>query len=82
MRYPGFGFLDLLRRRRRRSGPPRRDATETVENATSLGGIRSKLESRHRWEGERCPEGLLRLSIGLEDAEVLWADLDQALARA
>ena len=52
-----------------------------IENATSLGGTRTKLESRHRWEGERCPEGLLRLSVGLEDADVLWADL-RAGARA
>lgn len=27
-------------------------------------------------------EGLLRISVGLEDPEDLWADLDQALARA
>jgi cystathionine beta-lyase/cystathionine gamma-synthase len=26
------------------------------------------------------PPGLLRLSVGLEDVEDLWADLDQALA--
>ena len=82
VRYPGFGFLisfdvadgDAARRVE--------IATETIENATSLGGVRTKLESRHRWEGDRCPEGLLRLSVGLEDTEVLWADLEQALARA
>ena len=28
------------------------------------------------------PEGLIRLSIGIEDASDLWADLDQALSRA
>ena len=53
-----------------------------IENATSLGGTRSKIESRHRWEGERCPPGLLRLSVGLEDVDELWADLEQALAPA
>ena len=53
-----------------------------IENATSLGGTRTKLESRNRWEGERCPEGLLRLSVGLEDVELLWADLERALDRA
>ena len=82
VRYPGFGFLvsfdvadgDAARRVE--------TATGAIENATSLGGIRTKLESRHRWEGERCPEGLLRLSVGLEDAEALWADLEQALAQA
>jgi cystathionine beta-lyase/cystathionine gamma-synthase len=51
-------------------------------NATSLGGVHAKLESRYRWEGERCPQGLLRLSVGLESGDVLWADLEQALAHA
>jgi cystathionine gamma-synthase len=54
----------------------------TIVNATSLGGVDSLLEARRRWEGERVPAGLLRLSVGLEDVETLWADLDQALSRA
>ena len=44
-----------------------------------LGGTDSTMESRHRWEGDRIPRGLLRLSVGLEDPEELWADLDRAL---
>ncbi len=50
-----------------------------IENATSLGGVASTLEARARWEPERVPPGLLRLSVGLEDVEDLWADLSQAL---
>ena len=50
-----------------------------VENATSLGGVASTLEARARWEGDRVPPGLLRLSVGLEDVDDLWADLVQAL---
>jgi cystathionine gamma-synthase len=50
-----------------------------IENATSLGGVASTLEARARWEGDRIPPGLLRLSVGLEDVEDLWADLTQAL---
>ncbi len=50
-----------------------------IENATSLGGVASTLEARARWEGERCPAGLLRLSVGLEAPADLWADLAQAL---
>jgi cystathionine beta-lyase/cystathionine gamma-synthase len=50
-----------------------------IENATSLGGVTSTLECRGRWEGDRVPPGLLRLSVGLEDPEDLWADLTQAL---
>ena len=53
-----------------------------IMNATSLGGTVSKLEGRHRREGERCPPGLLRLSVGLEDADELWHDLGQALGAA
>jgi len=40
------------------------------------------MESRWRWEGDRIPRGLLRLSVGLEDVEALWADLEQALGRS
>jgi cystathionine gamma-synthase len=50
-----------------------------IENATSLGGVASTLEGRARWEGDRVPPGLLRLSVGLEDVDDLWADLAQAL---
>ena len=53
-----------------------------ITNATSLGGVESLIESRRRWEGERVPENLLRLSVGLEDVDELWADLEQALANA
>ncbi len=79
-RYPGFGFLisfdvaDGASARRVETG------VKAMQNATSLGGTKTKLESRHRWEGDRCPEGLLRLSVGLEPVEALWADLEQALA--
>jgi cystathionine gamma-synthase len=54
-------------------------STELIVNATSLGGVTSVMESRHRWEGDRVPSGLLRLSAGLEDADALWADLSAAL---
>jgi cystathionine gamma-synthase len=51
-----------------------------IENATSLGGTATTLEGRFRWERERVPPGLLRLSAGLEHPDDLWADLEQALA--
>jgi cystathionine gamma-synthase len=57
-------------------------AVRVITNATSLGGVESLIETRRRWEGERVPPGLLRLSVGLEDVEDLWADLEQALAEA
>jgi cystathionine gamma-synthase len=77
VRYPGFGGLlsfDV-------AGDARKVETSThvIRNATSLGGVESTMESRHRWEGDRVPESLLRLSVGLEDVDGLWTDLDQAL---
>ena len=49
--------------------------------ATSLGGVESSLERRRRYptESPTVPEDLLRLSVGIEDVEDLWRDLDQAL---
>ena len=82
VRYPGFGFLVSFDVADGHAARRVETTTGAIENATSLGGTHTKLESRHRWEGERCPEGLLRLSTGLEDAEALWSDLEQALATA
>ena len=50
--------------------------------ATSLGGPESLIEHRASIEGpeSRTPPGLLRLSVGLEHAEDLVADLAQALS--
>lgn len=49
--------------------------------ATSLGGTESLIEHRHSVEGPetRAPENLLRVSVGLEHAQDLIEDLDQAL---
>ena len=52
-----------------------------IRNATSLGGVESNLEARSRWEPDRVPSGLLRLSVGLEPVEELWTDLERALAQ-
>jgi cystathionine gamma-synthase len=53
-------------------------------HATSLGGVESSLERRrrHAAEAPSVPENLLRLSVGVEDVEDLWADLSQALDAA
>ena len=79
VRYPGFGALlsfDV------EDAPAVETTTTLIVNATSLGGVTSTMESRHRWEGDRVPPGLLRLSVGLESADALWADLERALGRA
>jgi cystathionine gamma-synthase len=82
VRYPGIGGLlsvDV-------AGADEARSVETslrlITNATSLGGVDSVLEARARWEGDRVPAGLLRLSVGLEPVEDLWADLEQALKSA
>jgi len=80
VRWPGFG--GLLSFDVPGDPVPVERAARTIKNATSLGGVETTMESRHRWEGDRCPVGLLRLSVGLEDADELWADLEQALENA
>jgi cystathionine gamma-synthase len=80
VRYPGISFLVSFDVVDGAAAGRVERAVETIENATSLGGVRTKLEARHRWEGDRIPEGLLRLSVGLEEPDVLWADLERALA--
>ena len=82
VRYPGLGAMlsfDV------RGGAEAARSVETsvglIANATSLGGVSSVLESRSRWERNRVPPGLIRLSVGLEDAEALWNDLAAALDR-
>ena len=82
LRYPGFSFLISFDVEDGDAAGRVERAVRTIENATSLGAVHSKLESRHRWEGDRIPSGLIRMSVGLEDPDVLWADLEQALAQA
>ena len=52
-------------------------------HATSLGGVDSSLERRRRWASElpTIPEGLIRMSVGIEHVDDLSADLVQALER-
>lgn len=51
------------------------------KRATSLGGVESLVEHRASVEGPDtpCPPDLLRLSVGIENIEDLYADFDQAL---
>lgn len=58
------------------------NAVRLISHATSLGGVESLIERRARHEGDAgfgTPEALLRLSVGIEHVEDLWADLTQAL---
>jgi cystathionine gamma-synthase len=53
-----------------------------IKVATSLGGVETLIEHRRSIEGPHSdvPPGLLRLSVGVEHADDLWADLERALA--
>jgi cystathionine gamma-synthase len=82
VRYPGFGAIvsivlahgalaaDLLTRK-----------TSLWVHATSLGGVESTFERRRRWRTEAAtiPDGLVRMSVGIEDVDDLWDDLAVAL---
>jgi cystathionine gamma-synthase len=80
VRYPGFGGLMSFDVTGGAEAARRVEtSTKLIKNATSLGGVESVLETRARWESGRVPHDLVRLSVGLEDVEELWADLEQAL---
>jgi cystathionine gamma-synthase len=81
VRYPGFGQMVAVTVR---GGAAAADAVcerlRLAIHATSLGGVDTLIERRGRYAGEEAtPPGLLRISVGLEHVEDLWADLDQAL---
>jgi len=80
VRYPGLGGLLSFDVADAEAARKVETSTSVIVNATSLGGVTSLIESRRRWEGQRVPPGLLRLSVGLEDPDILWADLERALA--
>lgn len=79
----GFGALVSFRPRGGEAGARRvLNRLRCFRDATSLGGLESLVEHRAKIEGEHStlPPDLLRLSMGIEDARDLVADLDQALA--
>lgn len=54
-----------------------------IRHATSLGAVESTIERRAAIPGqEHLPPSLLRLSVGIEDADDLWSDLDAAISAA
>jgi cystathionine gamma-synthase len=77
----GFGSLISIDLADARTAEAFIDGCSLWGFATSLGGVESTLERRRRWGGEllSVPEGLIRMSVGIEHVEDLWADLAQAL---
>ena len=84
VRYPGFGGMVSIVLANGGIADLVQHSTRLWVYATSLGGVESTLERRRRWKSEpgTIPEGLIRLSVGLEDVEDLWEDLTQALDAA
>ena len=85
VRYPGFsGVISIDIRGGAEAAERVCTATQLWFHATSLGSVESTLERRRRWAAESplVPEGLIRLSVGIEDVNDLWDDLAQALDRA
>lgn len=81
VRYPGFGAIIALELADGPTADRFQHACRLWVFATSLGGVESTLERRRRWSSEPAtiPDGLVRLSVGIEDVDDLWADLEQAL---
>jgi cystathionine gamma-synthase len=77
----GFGSLIAIDLADARSAEAFVDGCALWVFATSLGGVESTLERRRRWKSElrSVPEGLVRLSVGIEHVEDLWSDLARAL---
>lgn len=83
VRYPGFGAMVSFIVT---GGAAAADAlcqrVEVLVPATSLGGVESTIERRQKYAGDaHVDPALLRMSVGLEDVEDLWADLSAALSR-
>ena len=82
-RYPGFGTIiafevvggaDIAEKLTEQS--------KIIAHATSLGGVESSWERRRRHPAEpsTVPDGLIRFSVGIEDVEDIWSDIERALA--
>ena len=82
-RYPGFGTIiafevvggaEIAQKLTEQS--------QVIAYSTSLGGVESSWERRRRHpaEASSVPDGLIRLSVGIEDVDDIWADIEQAMS--
>jgi len=82
VRYPGFGAVISFEVDGTAEDAEKVcESSKLITHATSLGGIESLWERRRRWalESPSVPEQLIRLSVGCEHINDLWADIQQAL---
>ncbi len=80
VRYPGFGTIVSFELESAQAADLACGAARIVRHATSLGGIETTMERRSAHPGqEHIPAGLIRLSVGCEDVEDVWSDLEASL---
>src|SRR5919107_5093898 len=82
VRYPGLGaIVSVVLAQGALSADLLTHKTTLWVHATSLGGVESTFERRRRWKSEptTIPDGLVRMSVGIEDVDDLWSDLAAAL---
>jgi cystathionine gamma-synthase len=84
VRYPGQGAMVSFVMA---GGAPAADAVcagvRLVVPATSLGGVETTIERRQKYAGDaHVPPGLIRMSVGIEHIDDLWADLTTAMEAA
>jgi len=82
VRYPGFGAVISFEVDGTAEDAEKVcESSKLITHATSFGGIESLWERRRRWalESPSVPEQLIRLSVGCEHIDDLWADIQQAL---
>lgn len=75
----GFGFLIGFELDSEARAEAFLAACPYIAQATSFGGTHTAGERRARW-GDAVAPGFIRLSIGIEPAEVLWQAIAEALA--
>jgi cystathionine gamma-synthase len=83
VRYPGFGAIVSFDVAADAAHTEKVcESSQLIAHATSLGGVESTWERRRRWPAESLsvPENLIRLSVGCEHVDDLWADIAQALS--
>ncbi len=80
VRYPGFGAIVSFELGDAAAADQVCQSTRIIRHATSLGGVETTMERRNAHPGqEHIPAGLIRMSVGCEDVDDLWADLEPAL---
>lgn len=80
VRYPGQGIMIAFELADAPAADRFLARLELLVRATSLGGVESLAERRAMYVGDaHVPPGMVRFSVGLEDPEDLWRDIDNAL---